>query len=153
MATLDLDISPDFIAEQYSGGGAAPAIPQAPTVTTTFGNDLFTASDAAAARTVLGLGSLSTQAANNVAITGGSINGTPIGSTARASVKGTDVDANSAFRFNGVQVVNGRKPGWAAATGTATRTTFDTTTVTLPDVAERVKALIDDLIAHGLIGP
>lgn len=34
---------------------------------------------------------------------------------------------------------------WAAATGTADRTTFDTSTVTLPELAERVKALIDDL--------
>lgn len=45
-----------------------------------------------------------------------------------------------------------RPTGWAAATGTATRTTFATTTVTLPQLAEHVKALIDDLIAEGLIG-
>lgn len=37
------------------------------------------------------------------------------------------------------------KTGWAVATGTATRTTFDTTTVTLAQLAEHVKALIDDL--------
>lgn len=37
------------------------------------------------------------------------------------------------------------KTGWSTATGTATRTTFDTATVTLPQLAERVKALIDDL--------
>lgn len=42
--------------------------------------------------------------------------------------------------------------GWTAATGTATRTTFDTTTVTTSDLAERVKALIDDLTTKGLIG-
>lgn len=36
---------------------------------------------------------------------------------------------------------------WAAATGTATRTTFATGSVTLPQLAERVKALEDDLIA------
>jgi hypothetical protein len=54
------------------------------------------------------------------------------------------------------KVVGARKTGWATATGTATRTTFDTTTVTLPQLAERVKALIDDLnstAGHGLIGP
>lgn len=33
---------------------------------------------------------------------------------------------------------------FTAATGTATRTAFDTATVTLPQLAERVKALIDD---------
>jgi flagellar basal body rod protein FlgF len=49
-------------------------------------------------------------------------------------------------------VVGSRKTGWAAPTGTATRTTFDTTTVTTEQLAERVKALIDDLTSHGLIG-
>jgi len=44
------------------------------------------------------------------------------------------------------------KPSMAAATGSATRTTYDTTTVTLPQLAERVKALIDDLRAFGLEG-
>lgn len=34
---------------------------------------------------------------------------------------------------------------WATATGTASRATFDTATVTLPELAQRVKALIDDL--------
>lgn len=37
------------------------------------------------------------------------------------------------------------KTGWGTATGTATRTTFATTTVTLEELAQRVKALIDDL--------
>jgi len=52
----------------------------------------------------------------------------------------------------GNQLVGPRKTGWAAPTGTATRTTFATSTVTLPQLAERLKALIDDLISHGLIG-
>lgn len=43
--------------------------------------------------------------------------------------------------------------GWDAATGTATRTTFATGSVTLPQLAERVKALIDDLTTKGAIGP
>ena len=43
--------------------------------------------------------------------------------------------------------------GWAAATGTATRSTFVTSSVTLATLAEHVKALIDDLTAYGLIGP
>lgn len=45
-----------------------------------------------------------------------------------------------------------RPTGWAAATNTKLRTTFDTTTVTLPNLAARVGALMDDLIAMGLIG-
>lgn len=59
---------------------------------------------------------------------------------------------NMVLQVNGTQVVSTRKTGWAAATGTATRSTFATSTVTLPLLAERVKALIDDLISHGLIG-
>jgi hypothetical protein len=39
-----------------------------------------------------------------------------------------------------------RLAGWARPTGTATRTTFDTATITLPQLAERVKALLDDLL-------
>lgn len=42
--------------------------------------------------------------------------------------------------------------GWGAPTGTATRTTYATGSVTLPQLAERVKALIDDLTTKGVIG-
>lgn len=45
------------------------------------------------------------------------------------------------------------EPGWSAASGTATRTTFNTGTVTLPLLAERVKAIIDDHITRGEFGP
>ena len=38
-----------------------------------------------------------------------------------------------------------RYTGWALPTGTSTRTTFDTATVTLSQLAERVKALLEDL--------
>lgn len=53
---------------------------------------------------------------------------------------------------NSLQVVEARKTGWGAPTGTATRSAFATSTVTLSQLAERVKALIDDLRLHGLIG-
>jgi hypothetical protein len=49
------------------------------------------ASTAAAARTALGLGTIATQAANAVAITGGAIDGTTIGSTTAAAGKFTTV--------------------------------------------------------------
>lgn len=52
-----------------------------------------------------------------------------------------------------LKVLGTRRTGWTAATGTATRTTFDTSTVTTAQLAERLKALIDDLTTHGLIGP
>jgi hypothetical protein len=59
------------------------------------------------------------------------------------------------YKVGGIQVIGARKAGWATATGTATRSAFDTSTVTLAQLAERVKALIDDLhgaAGHGLIG-
>lgn len=62
---------------------------------------------------------------------------------------------NVGLEYAGNKVLAARKTGWATATGTATRTTFDTATVTTAQLAERVKALIDDLHAtagHGIIG-
>lgn len=56
------------------------------------------------------------------------------------------------FYFSGSKVVGDRVNGWGAPTGTATRSTFATSTVTTEQLAERVKALIDDLTTHGLIG-
>jgi hypothetical protein len=56
------------------------------------------------------------------------------------------------LRANGVQLLGTRRTGWVAPTGTATRSTFVTSTVTVSQLAERVKALIDDLTTHGLIG-
>jgi hypothetical protein len=71
------------------------------------------------------------------------------GGTERFSVS---LGVAPAIGLNDVQVVQERITGWAAATNTKARTTFDTTTVTLPNLAARVGALIDDLITHGLIG-
>jgi hypothetical protein len=68
---------------------------------------------------------------------------------------GVNLGAGKAITVGGAQVAGARKTGWAAATGTATRASFDTSTVTLPQLAERLKALIDDLhsgTGHGLIG-
>ena len=42
--------------------------------------------------------------------------------------------------------------GWGTPTGTLTRTTFDTTTVTLSQLAERLAALISDLKGTGELG-
>jgi hypothetical protein len=62
------------------------------------------------------------------------------------------LDFGTSLRYRGIQVVGARQTGWAAATGTAIRTTFATSTVTTEQLAQRVKALIDDLTTHGLIG-
>jgi hypothetical protein len=61
-------------------------------------------------------------------------------------------DSTNYFMVGTNPVVGSRKTGWAAPTGTATRSTFATSTVTTAQLAERVKALIDDLTTHGLIG-
>jgi len=49
----------------------------------------FVTESGSTARTSLGLGSIATQAASSVAITGGAIDGTTLGSTTRAAVAGT----------------------------------------------------------------
>ncbi|MCC7162303.1 MAG: hypothetical protein IT331_07400 [Anaerolineae bacterium] len=56
------------------------------------------------------------------------------------------------YRVDNTRVVTNRVTGWAAASGTASRATFATGTVTTAQLAQRVKALIDDLMTHGLIG-
>jgi hypothetical protein len=62
------------------------------------------------------------------------------------------VNTSDSYEVDGTKVVGNRATGWGAPTGTATRTAFATTTVTLEELAQRVKALVDDLTTHGLIG-
>jgi hypothetical protein len=83
-----------------------------------------------------------------------------VNGTATLQLTSTVVQANGHVNLasgkvlgvDNTQVVTSRRTGWAAPTGTPTRSTFDTGSVTLPQLAERVKALIDDLTTHGLIG-
>ncbi|HYN45764.1 MAG TPA: hypothetical protein VES64_03645 [Allosphingosinicella sp.] len=128
----------------FSGAISAPAL--------TLGSDLAIAdggtgaSSPAAARTNLGLGSLATQAADNVAISGGSASG-----LASLSVIG-DADVGGSYKIDGVKIAGNRITGWGTPTGAASRTTFDSGATTVSQLAQRVKALIDDLRTHGLIG-
>lgn len=79
------------------------------------------------------------------------------------------VNTKGVFSVDGAQVVSNRATGWTAPTGTAVRSTFATyaapdisTTPTEAEVqaladhvqvlSQRLKALIDDLTTHGLIG-
>jgi hypothetical protein len=54
--------------------------------------------------------------------------------------------------FGGATPVSLPKTGWADPTGTATRSTFATGSVTLPNLAQAVMALILDLKSIGLLG-
>ena len=55
------------------------------------------ATTAAGARSALGLGSIATQGANNITITGGTLNNTVIGGSTAAAITGTTITANSGF--------------------------------------------------------
>jgi len=73
----------------------------------------------------------------------------------KAMLAGADFTGTIAapgLNVGGVAVVGARKAGWATPTGTASRTGFDTGSVSAGQLAQRVKALIDDLRGHGLIG-
>ncbi|HEY6141591.1 MAG TPA: hypothetical protein VI670_27850, partial [Thermoanaerobaculia bacterium] len=63
-----------------------------------------------------------------------------------------DLYLSSSVKVANAKIIGARQTGWTAASGVATRTTFATSTVTLSVLAEHVKALIDDLLTHGLIG-
>jgi hypothetical protein len=57
------------------------------------------------------------------------------------------------IKLNGVQVVGARETGWAAMTGAADKATvYAVGTVTLPQLAGRVKAMQDALTAAGITG-
>lgn len=60
------------------------------------------ASTAADARTNLGLGTIATQAASAVAITGGTIDGTVIGGTTAAAITGTTIRAETSFTLEAI---------------------------------------------------
>lgn len=59
----------------------------------------------------------------------------------------------SVLQVSGTQVVGARDTGWTAMTGTPNESTsYDTSTVTLPQLAGRVAALQAALTTHGLLG-
>ena len=71
---------------------------------------------------VSGLGTMSTQNANSVAITGGSINGTTIGASTAAAITGTTITATSSFSGSGsglTGTASGLSIGGNAATATS----------------------------------
>ena len=139
-----LDAKAGLAGAAFSGAISTPQL--------TLGNDLAVAdggtgaSSSAAARANLGLGSMAIQAADGVAISGGNVSG-----LVSLGVAG-DADVSGMYKVDGVKVTGNRATGWGTPTGTTSRAAFDTGGVTVSQLAQRVKALIDDLRAHGLIG-
>jgi hypothetical protein len=65
-------------------------------------------------------------------------------------VAGNVITARDGVEANGVTLA--RSGGWGVPTGRADRRAFDTSTATTEQVAERLKALLDDLAARGVLG-
>lgn len=81
---------------------------------------------------VSGLGTMSTQNANAVAITGGTINGTTVGATTAAAVTGTIVTASSYFSGAGTNLTgtaSGLSIGGNAATATSAGSVTNSLTI------------------------
>lgn len=74
----------------------------------------------------------------------------------RRTIRSLDDEGNhnvlSSYEVAGTKVVGPQNPNWGTPTGIATKTAFDTATVTTEQLAERVKALWDMCMEHGLIG-
>lgn len=85
------------------------------------GTTAMTASSTIPNTDITGLGTISTQNANSVAITGGAIDGTTIGATTRSTVAATTVNANSTV--TGTQLIS------SVSTGTAPLSVTSTTNV------------------------
>ena len=64
----------------------------------------------------------------------------------------SQVDVSSVYKIGGVQVMAARDTGWTAPTGTPSKAGYATSTATLTQVAETLKALIDALFTQGEIG-
>ena len=120
-----------------AGGGAVDFSPGLKTVALIAAAAWFTAQEAGEAVTIADVAGL--QAALD-------------GKAALAGAAFTGALAAPGLTVGGVAVVGGRATGWGAPTGIANRAAFDTGAVSINQLAQRLKALIDDLRGHGLIG-
>lgn len=81
------------------------------------------------------------------------IRGSGGGGIFTGTLAGVIADMSTEYRVSGTKVVETRKTGYTAMTGTKNRgSSYATGTITLVQLAERVGALQDDLASHGLIG-
>jgi len=86
------------------------------------------AATAATARTNLGLGSIATQAASGVAITGGSVNGTTVGASTASTGAFTTLSASGTTSSIAAVLTNAAEPTTVSATAATGTVNFDVTT-------------------------
>ena len=97
------------------------------------GTSALTASTTIPSSDITGLGSMASQNANNVAITGGAIDGTPIGATTASTVHGTTITATTQFSGPGTGLTGTASSlsiGGNAATATSATTAATATNAT-----------------------
>ena len=130
LASNTFSITPVGTAGTYGSASSVPvfitnASGQVTSVTNT--------SIAIANTAVSGLGTMSTQNANAVAITGGSIDGTTVGATTASTVRGTTITATSQFTGPGTGLTGtaaGLSIGGNAATATSSGSVTNSVTFT-----------------------
>jgi len=130
LAGTQFSITPVGTAGTY---GAASSVPVFVTNASGQVTSVTNTSIAIANTAVSGLGTMSTQNANAVAITGGTINGTTIGGSTAAAVTGTTITANTQFTGAGTGLTgtaSGLSIGGNAATATSATSATTATTAT-----------------------
>jgi hypothetical protein len=129
LAGTQFSITPVGTAGTYGSASQVPVI-----VTNASGqvSSVTNTSIAIANTQVSGLGTMSTQNANAVAITGGTINGATIGATTAAAITGTTVTASSYFSGPGTNLTgtaSGLSIGGNAATATSAGSVTNSLTI------------------------
>jgi hypothetical protein len=73
--------------------------------------------------------------------------------TAGMTIENGNANLSGELQIDGVKALGPKDTGWEAATGTASKASFNTATVTTEELAQQVKALKDLVITHhGLAG-
>ena len=124
LSSYQFSITPVGTAGTYGSASAVPVfVTNASGQVTSVTNTPIAIANTA----VSGLGTMSTQNANSVAITGGSINGSTVGATTAAAVIGTIVTANTYFSGAGTNLT-GTASGLSIGGNAATATTAGSAT-------------------------